>query len=41
MKDVMIIPNILHHFQMDTHNTQDVPRTKLEDNYDNLLQNRN
>ena len=41
MTDIELIPNILHHFQMDTHNTQDVPVNKFSDNYDNLIQNKN
>jgi hypothetical protein len=40
MTDIQYIPGVLHHFQMDTHNTQDVPATKFADNYQNLLNNK-
>jgi hypothetical protein len=37
LKNVKIIPNILHHFQFDSHKTQGIGEDKLINNYEKLL----
>ena len=37
LKNVKIIPNILHHFQFDSHKTQGISDDKLINNYSKLL----
>lgn len=37
LKNVVILPNILHHFQFDSHKTQGISEQKIIDNYEKLL----
>jgi hypothetical protein len=37
LKDIVILPNILHHFQFDSHKTQGISEQKIIDNYEKLL----
>lgn len=35
-----LIPDVLHHFQLDTHKTQGIPESKFIDNYEKLVTNK-
>jgi hypothetical protein len=35
--NISVVPNILYHFQFDSHETQGIDKTKFIDNYKKLL----
>jgi hypothetical protein len=37
LKNIVILPNVLHHFQFDSHKTQGISEQKIIDNYEKLL----